>query len=120
MYIELENRISGLSKDFSENKYLQVISYKTRFIIAFSEFIYSCLRFYKDKDISYYNSYNSYSSGDEEVKSIIFCSDLIGIGRNICANLIEKYMGNLEKEQFIKKTLPENQLEDQIENPKII
>ena len=120
MYEELEKKISDLFTNFSEDKYLQVVSYKTRFIISFSNFINSSLKFYKDKDISYYSSNTSYSAGDEERESSTYCGNLIKTGRNICANLIGKYMGDLEKEQFMQETLPENLLEDQTEKPKIM
>lgn len=120
MYKELDNKITDLFNNFSEDKYLQVVSYKKDFIISFSNFIKDCLKLYKYNDISYYSLKTSYSSADEERKSTVSCDDLIKVGRNICANLMEKYMGNSAKEQFMQETLLKNGLDDQIEKQKVI
>ena len=120
MLNELKNKVSDLENNFSEDKYLQVVSFKTRFIISFSNFINSCIKLYGKEDISYYDTYTSYSRGDEESTTTISCDDLIATGRDICANLIAKYMGNSEKEQFMQTTAPEELTEELTEKPKTI
>lgn len=119
MVIELENRINKLEKKYDLDEYIQAISYETRLITSFSNFINNCIKVYGNNDISYSNSYQSYGQGDEESSSYEFCDSLIGKGREICADLIGKYIGTAEKAQFLINTSNEDLTKaDLTEKPK--
>lgn len=100
-YNLFSSQISKLDCKFNEELYNNVFAMKMEFINLFKEFIILWRTNKKDSDVSYYNSGNNYSAGDEKSTVIRSSSFMISQGQEACANLISIMLGEEAKNKFL-------------------